>query len=338
MNSNVPMINFFMKRTEYDENINIIGCISTSIKNSISVEQLENIAFQIERKFLLTGAKNVNTIYFIYSENVEKDKVFNTGNIKFWLIDIIAGQLIIYENQPDDFDGLKLQIQMSLNEISSHSDYRTGRTVSSFGSNRNRQSNLKTIPYVTILIILINTIIFFVLEHMGSTENAVFMMKHGAANSKLIFDESEYYRLFTSMFLHFGLAHLLNNMISLWFVGGEVERLYGRIEYVIIYVMTGLAGSIVSAMYNYVNGRDRVSAGASGAIYGILGALVVLFLRYRGKRNSRAYKMLMLLAFLIMAGRATGNVDNMAHLGGFIAGVICGFLFSMLNEKQDEMN
>ncbi len=338
MQSNVPMIKFFIKKMDYGERVNVIGCISTSVKNSLTIEQLENISFQVERKLLLTGSKQVDIIYFIYSDNIERDKIFNSGNIKFWLIDMIAGQLIIYENQPYEFDGLHQQIQDSLNKISTHSQYSNRDAVryhrKPYGESR-YQNSVKNMPFVTIFIILCNMVVFFILESMGSTENALFMLRHGAAYSKLIFEEHEYYRLFTSMFLHFGIAHLVNNMISLWFIGGEVERMYGHIEYIILYIITGLTGSMLSAVSGYMSNRVSISAGASGAVYGILGALLLLVLKYGRDGNSKLYKVVIVLFFLAMAGRTTENVDNMAHLGGFIAGVICGFLLSLFNERRE---
>ena len=327
MQSNVPLIKFYIKKTDYGEKVFVIGCISTAVKNSLTVEQLENVAAQIERKMLLTGGRQVEILYLIYSDNIERDKVFNTSRIQCWLIDVLAGQLMIFEDQPYEFDGLRKQIQESLEMIRTQRQYQGAEGV------HYQQNNTIYIPIVTILLILCNTIIFFILESRGSTENAIFMMEHGATYSKLVFDGKEYYRLFTSMFLHFGIVHLANNMFALWFIGGEVERMHGHLKYLVIYLLSGLAGNYLSAVFSYISDRMEVSAGASGAVYGILGALLVLVLKYGRNGNSKIYKMVVVLFFLVMAGQRTGNVDNIAHLGGFIAGVILGFLFMLMRER-----
>ena len=336
MQSNVPMIKFFVKKTDYGERINVVGCISASIKNHFTVEQLENISFQVERKLLLTGGRQVEILYLIYSDNIERDKIFNSDRIQSWLIDVIAGQLIIYENQPYEFDGLRQPIQESLQIISRQSQYGSREAVSYHKGTYGEAETGRSFPFMTIIIILCNTVIFFWLESIGSTEDPVFMLKHGAAYNKLIFEAHQYYRLLTCMFLHFGIVHLVNNMLSLWFIGGEVERMYGRVEYLILYFTTGIAGSMVSSVMGYLSDSKSVAAGASGAVYGILGALLVLILKYGRDGNSRLYKIIMVLVLFVMAGKTEQGVDNMAHLGGFIAGVICGFLLLVWNEKRAE--
>ncbi len=335
------------KSDDKTKKINMIIYLSTSERNSLTLTQMEEIIYGLERKYLLTGTEELNVLYLIYSDNIERDKALNNGNIKFWIIDVLAKQLIIYEDQPEDFDGLKSEIENQLNdEYNGKTGYQyqkrryneglksiSNNMSGNYGTNENL-SLRRFIPYVTILIMLINIIIFAILESIGSTEDALFMIRHGAAYTELIFGHNEYYRLFTCMFLHFGIVHLCSNMVALLLIGSEVERLYGRLRYMVIYVITGLAGSILAEAINYMNSKNVVSAGASGAVYGIQGALMILVFRYRNEKKSKVYKILLMLLFLIVIGRTTENVDNYAHLGGFVSGVICGKLF-ILGDKME---
>ena len=159
----------------------------------------------------------------------------------------------------------------------------------------------------TVLLAAVNVIVFFVLSFQGMTENAEFMLQHGAMYVPYLVGKGEYYRLFTSMFLHFGYDHLVNNMIALVAMGWNLELEIGKLKFLIVYFVSGLAGNVLSAWWDIQTGSMAVSAGASGAIFGIIGLafMVVVTLYY---------------------GFTSGGVDNMAHIGGLAAGFIAGVL------------
>jgi rhomboid protease GluP len=139
--------------------------------------------------------------------------------------------------------------------------------------------------------------------------------------------DGEWWRLFTSMFIHFGIAHLVLNMIALVMFGPLVERLYGSVNYLLIYLLAGIAGSLASLSW-----RPEInSAGASGAIFGILGALLAAQLRAGGTfppdilrpiRNTA----LVFLGWSVYAAFKYKGIDNAAHLGGLAAGFWIGFV------------
>ena len=126
----------------------------------------------------------------------------------------------------------------------------------------------------TILLIAINVIVFFALSFFGMTEDAEYMLEHGAMYVPYMLEGEGYYRLFTSMFLHFGIDHLANNMVMLGAIGWNLEYEIGKIKFLIIYLGSGLAGNILSAFGDLMTGEYAVSAGASGAVFGIIGALL----------------------------------------------------------------
>lgn len=332
VNSNVPFVRFYIKKYENNSDnntIDIIGFVDNSVKSSLSVEQLDNIAFQIERKYLFSGIKNVNMLYFIYSDNIERDKIYCECQTKFWIIDILANQLIIFENQPDDFDELRNQIESTF--VFREANRNNTAVSHDFGSRSALHTNLygtykRRIPIITLLLVILNVGVFVVLEIIGSTNSVSFMLKHGADYSVYVFEKNEFYRLFTSMFLHFGFAHLFNNMLSLWLLGSEAERYYGRVLFAFIYIFSGFAGSLASCVYNYVMSENVVSAGASGAISGLIGALVVKIVEDRKRSKSSFGRIALVLIILMMLGRSGEGVDNIAHMGGFVAGMISGIV------------
>ena len=110
----------------------------------------------------------------------------------------------------------------------------------------------------TILLIAINVIVFFALSFFGMTEDAEYMLEHGAMYVPYMLEGEGYYRLFTSMFLHFGIDHLANNMVMLGAIGWNLEYEIGKIKFLIIYLGSGLAGDILSAFGDLMTGEYAV--------------------------------------------------------------------------------
>ena len=179
----------------------------------------------------------------------------------------------------------------------------------------------------TILLIAINIIVFLLLSFQGMTEDAEYMLEHGAMYVPYMMEGNEYYRLFTSMFLHFGIDHLANNMVMLGAIGWNLEYEIGKIKFLIIYFGSGLAGNILSAFGDIMIGEYAVSAGASGAVFGIIGALLYVVIRNRGRIGTISGRGLVLMVVLsLYYGFTSTGVDNLAHIGGLIAGFILGVL------------
>jgi rhomboid protease GluP len=138
--------------------------------------------------------------------------------------------------------------------------------------------------------------------------------------------DGQWWRLATAMFLHFGLLHLAMNMWALWDVGRFVERLYGSWRYTLAYLAAGLAGNLLSLL---VQGDHAVSGGASGAVFGVYGALVAGLWRERRQVHPTEFRWLfggaaLFAVAMIAAGTFIPGIDNAAHLGGFVFGALAG--------------
>lgn len=189
----------------------------------------------------------------------------------------------------------------------------------------------------TIAIIVINISIFLVLSFQGMTEDGIFMFHHGAMYVPSVLEDGEYYRLFTSMFLHFGFEHLMNNMFMLGVIGWNLELEIGKWKYMVIYLLSGLMGNILSAWMDIQTGEYAISVGASGAIFGVVGALFYVALRNRGrigKISSRGLAF-MVLCSLYLGFTSTG-VDNSAHIGGVISGILLAAILYHKKKNPDD--
>lgn len=180
---------------------------------------------------------------------------------------------------------------------------------------------------VTVLLILLNTLIFLIVEFTGGSENGQHMLECGAAYAPLILEQGQWYRVFLSMFLHFGAPHLINNMLVLFVLGQRLEPAVGRLRFLLIYIAGGLGGNFISLFWDMRTGDYSVSAGASGAVFAVMGGMIYVIIRHRGRVADLTMKqMLIMAAFSLYFGFASEGVDNAAHAGG----LLCGFLAAVI--------
>lgn len=189
--------------------------------------------------------------------------------------------------------------------------------------------------YGTIALVAANVIIFLYLSLGGKTEDIGYMLEHGAMYVPYVKESGEYYRLLTSIFLHFGFWHLFNNMIMLLMIGWNLEQEMGSLRFLITYLVSGLGGNLLSGILDIRFQDYAVSAGASGAIFGITGALFYVVVKNHGRLGNISGKgMLLMLAISLYFGFSSTGVDNAAHVGGLIFGILCGlFLYRKGNRK-----
>lgn len=175
----------------------------------------------------------------------------------------------------------------------------------------------------TTALIVVNVGVFFLLSIIGKPEDAGFMLQYGAMYEPFIIQGHQYYRMFTSLFLHFGIEHLLNNMVMLGALGWNLEFETGKIKFLIIYFVSGLGGNVLSLYMDLKSNESVVSAGASGAIFGLMGAMVWVVLRNHGRVGRLTNKGILFMVLLsLYFGFTSSGVDNAAHVGG----LICGFI------------
>lgn len=186
---------------------------------------------------------------------------------------------------------------------------------------------IKKKPIITMGIIGINAFVFVWLSFFGMTEDAGYMLEHGAMFVPLVLGNHEYYRLITSMFLHFGFSHLMNNMVMLFFLGSILEEEIGGFKYFLLYFVSGLAGNLLSAAMDLKTGEFVVSAGASGAIFGVIGALLIIVAKNHGHlRTLNGRGMVFMVVCSLYHGFTSTGVDNMAHIGGLVSGILLAFI------------
>lgn len=193
---------------------------------------------------------------------------------------------------------------------------------------------MKKTPYTTYILLAANLIAFFASELLGGSEDYNTMLRLGAASAPLI-KGGEYWRLFTSMFLHFGFMHLANNMIVLFALGENLENVLGSVRYALLYLAGGLAGNLLAFAHDLQIGRTGISAGASGAVFALLGCYVLLLFKFhKNMRGMTVGRILFGAGLALLPGFYTEGVDAFAHLGGFLFGLLFGVFMKAPGRKR----
>ncbi len=192
-------------------------------------------------------------------------------------------------------------------------------------------------PVVTYIILLINFIIFMLMYVFGlGSEDVLTLINFGANNRDLVITYHEYYRLISSIFIHIGIMHLLVNSYSLFIIGTQVESFYGKFKYIVIYLVSGICGSLLSIVTN-----NSISAGASGAIFGLLGSILYFGYHYRLYLGTTIKSQIIPIIVLnLMIGFLSSGIDNFAHIGGLIGGILISMALGVTykSKKQEKIN
>jgi membrane associated rhomboid family serine protease len=264
-----------------------------------------------------------------YINKVQLDLEQKVHNVN-WAVDLTQSKLITAKDNDELLD-----IHTIIKDILASSIEGTEHTIEldEFTREVVTQSALKVKSqnsYLTYLLIGINWIIFCVMfvygRHMNTTD---LIVRFGANSPEHIFYDKQYYRLFTSMFIHIDLTHIMYNSFSLYLFGSRVEKYFGKKAFLSIYLISGLVASMASVMFT-----QSISAGASGAVYGLIGAVCVLSYQKNKQIDGLSFYIMLIIAIVGVGFGALGrNIDNFAHIGGMVTGYAIGFIFCEKNEK-----
>lgn len=243
----------------------------------------------------------------VFTENEEMDRLNKTLNISS----------VRLQNETDKLkttQQLKYRLQALLNNKIKHE-----KNVFSFGK-----------PIFTYILIAMNVIMFLFMELNGGTTDTVNLIKFGAKYNPAILIDGEWWRLITSIFIHIGFIHLFMNMLALFYLGQVVERIYGSWRFIVIYFLAGIGGSLSSFAFTH-----SVSAGASGAIFGLFGAILFFGIYYKELFfKTMGMNIIFLVCLNVTIGFVMPAIDNAAHLGGLIAGFLATGVVHLPHKKS----
>lgn len=311
-----------------DENYGIIRIVSNYIHNNeqldFDIYRTKQIAKKIKKK-TFSYSVNILSIFVNLGDNVEinnythlnKMDCVNVEKIK----DINKYEFILEEfpsiMKENDYKEKGLELFVKITEDI---------------AKKNEQENIKNEelfkkkkPYVTYFLMAINIFIWLLCMADYNIVNKLFL----PANLS-----HEYYRIITATFTHYSIIHLLCNMYALYIIGSQIEGFYGKTKYLLIYLFSGITGSLLSLTFL----TDGGTIGASGSIFGLLGALLVFGYHYRVYLGTTLNSQIIPIILLNLSlGFVINGIDNAAHIGGLIGGILLSMgLGIKYKSKQDE--
>ena len=231
-----------------------------------------------------------------------------------------------------------------------------------------RKKDLRQAPWMNALLIIINVLVF--IAGIAGRGDYGAMYRAGALYAPLLLKGQGFYRLITSVFLHADVSHLFNNMIVQFAGGGIVEKNIGHIRYGILYILCGIGGNLTSVVSDWMTGQYGYSIGASGAVFGVIGALIFLILKEASNvlrpQQEREYRIReelygtdaerdrrmaeteasaahmksllvrvgLMTVYLLYSGWSNPLVNQAAHVGGMLAGFVLGAVFMMHRDSD----
>ena len=176
---------------------------------------------------------------------------------------------------------------------------------------------------VTDWMILINVLVFLYTALRGGMSDNDILLRYGASYTPYIFEKHEYWRLLTAAFLHFGIRHLGNNMLVLFVTGDSLEHALGHVKYLVFYLLSAVGTSACSYAVEVWMRREVLSAGASGVVFAVLGGLIWVLIRNRGRfEEFRIRNLLFFSGLMLLGGFISEEVDNVAHTSGLLIGFL----------------
>lgn len=186
------------------------------------------------------------------------------------------------------------------------------------------------LPIVSGILVAANVIVYLICTFTGNL-----LYNIGELDAAAVLFRGEYGRIIYSMFLHAGIDHLFNNMVILFFLGAMIEKVTGHIQFLLIYLLSGIGANICSLLYKVMTMDSMASVGASGAIFGLDGVLLAwILLDRQAMPDVTPRRVLLMIVLSLYSGFTAHNIDNAAHVGGLLTGFAAGALLCALRRRK----
>lgn len=341
----------------------IVWMISDEALGQLDRAEIGRYTERIRHLFAERPCTSTELLTVFFTGNVGTARSIGEGT-NYWIADEKEKKVIVEEGQPEEFLGLHGVLTTFCrikNGVSSESAGRMNddaepvhiKLTKTAGA---RQTPYRGFPLFTILLLVANVFIYSLMITLDVD------CWEGGMNWNLMIGNHQYYRLITSMFLHADIGHLVGNMFCLALYGWRLEKIIGHVRFILCYFVTGLFAGLVSALIHLFDGDIVISIGASGAIFGIAGALIVMLVADPDNRKSgnilnaiacymipfyalrqegglrtllRTTAIVILIENIIYAADGSSGVDNYAHMGGLLSGLVFALVLCISWYRQD---
>lgn len=301
---------------------NVLVLVSPAAEPEETKKMLDDFLESAEWKAPNGETIDIHALSVIFSSDLEAARTIGENQSFCWYVDTQTEKLVIDEGKCEDFYGMKVAFERVLAEDEPPEEEPEVTC---------EQPEKKFTGYVNMGLLIANIVLFILCIFNGE-----FFYEKGAFNPVYMIGENQWYRFITCMFLHGDVYHLSGNMIYLYSLGDMVEKEFGHVKYFLLYMLSGIAGSVASMAFSILTKDFTPAVGASGAIFGITGALLWVTIRNRGgDKKLTVLKMIFLIVYSLYNGFISTNVDNAAHIGGLIGGFVLAII--LYRKKRGKM-
>lgn len=268
---------------------------------------------QIIRQFKEKGFEDVHLLTLLISRDAASAGEIIKDEPFAWVVDALARRLLVPEGHVEDFYGLKSSIEECI---------RHGGDDTALELEGNAKGDwlfiLRNKAFVSYAVVILNFVIFTACIFGGDA-----FYEFGTMYPREVIGEGRWYQLVVSMFFHASAQHIFGNMLLLYLLGDIVELRLGHVRYLVLYLLAGIGGNLLSLLYSFLQADAVGSLGASGAIYGVVGAFLWILICNKGRiGNVLLPRALFMFGYSLYLGFTSTHVDNAAHVGGLFAGFL----------------
>lgn len=326
IDTNIPELYLFFQMEK--SFINAIYVIDVDADKDLTKEKVSQLTGPIHWQLADGKQMEIHEIKLLLGSDVEKMQAFGDDDYKMWYIDAASRILLVPSDKLPDFYGLKGYLETELQK----EPMEILPVEEEIIQQATKPDKNTPPPLVTYFLIMLNAIVFMVCIFTGEL-----LYKYGIMNAEGVVTNGQWYRLISAMFLHADIEHLLNNMLLLFVIGEMVESHMGRRFYLLLYIGSGIIGGLTSLEFEYIKQSFVGSIGASGAVFGVVGALLWIIICNKGRVETITTKKLLFMIILsLFAGFRSTGIDNAAHVGGLIAGFLLAILLYRKKETTEK--
>ncbi len=331
----------------------LVFVVDGSAIRSVNKQALERYQKKIRETYKSRGFLYISILTLFLSEDIQYCRELGQGNA-FWIVDEKYGRVIVYDDQPEDFLGMRRSLEGMVSflnrEKQEQEDIRRRQTEERLRreqyeaalaerEKRRRREEFKRLPFATITIMFVNVLVFLAVNLFGNTLGISDWSDKGDLSWMSVFFDKEYYRLITCMFLHGGIDHILGNMVVLYAAGELLEKELGSVKFILVYFGGGILAGVGSAYYYYMQGEFVSSIGASGAVFAVIGALVIFTIKHKEQaRRIGAPRIVFFALYALFSGFRGEGTDNAAHVSGLLAGGLILLVIGLVEEIFQRQN
>ncbi len=296
---------------------------------------VEQYTSNLESIYTKLNVKNIFVVHILPFKNdltsveqiVQSGQLFDNQLVYniFWGASLETGNVLVNKDQPNDIGDVGKVVSSCLKKVSEAA--RKGAHIEDDNSigglneykAKKKAEDIKERSIKAVLfLIFINISVFAAMYVLNAVDQIILLT---AIDSVAIFANNEYYRLITAGFVHAGFMHVLSNCLSIYIFGSRTNKYYGTLKFLIIYFFSLLIGSVASLIFS-----NSISVGASGAVYGLIGAVAVkAFVSKRAVDGLSGYVIALFIASGFVLSMTLPMIDVFGHLGGFLGGILISF-------------